>query len=43
MATTIVDAMMNYCLKNKDIYKKMKYAEIQVTENDDGSINYESI
>ena len=42
-ATTIVDALMNYCLKDRELYRKMKYAEIHVEENQDGTINYEAI
>ena len=43
MATTVVDALMSYCLKHKEVYLKMKYSEIQVVENNDGSINYRSL
>ena len=39
MATTVVDALMSYCLKHKEVYLKMKYSEIQVVENNDGSIS----
>ena len=43
MATTVVDALMSYCLKHKEVYLKMKYSEIQVTENVDGSLNYRAL
>ena len=44
MATTVVDALMSYCLKHKEeVYLKMKYSEIQVVENNDGSINYRAL
>ena len=43
MATTVVDALMSYCLKHKKVYLKMKYSEVKVTEDEHGSLNYRAL